>query len=139
MSREEKELDDAIMEEFEWALKDPNEEKIRGLGEVVSTITKKLVEAIGQIESNIMNLQSQIQSLNSKVDSLEARIARGVAPAAGAERGPSPAADAAPTIAKAPATATPKAAAPMSPTGGMMGELKQLLAARRKKASSDSE
>ncbi len=85
-----------------------------------------------------MNLQSQIQSLSSKVESLEARVARGVAPAPGAERVPSPGAEAAPAIAKAPVASAPKAA-PMSPAGGMMGELKQLLAARRKKASSDSE
>ena len=34
MPDEKKELEAEIMDEFEWALKDPNEEKIRQLGEI---------------------------------------------------------------------------------------------------------
>ncbi|MEM2142737.1 MAG: hypothetical protein QXS20_01620 [Candidatus Thorarchaeota archaeon] len=127
--------DDFIMEEFEWALKDPTEEKLRGLGEVVSTITHKLVEAIGVLEGNISSLQNQVNSLESKISSLESRIARGVTPTP-AEGGPSLAAEAAPSIAKAPVSAAPK---PVSPGGGMMGELKALLAARRKRSETEQE
>jgi hypothetical protein len=124
MSKEKKELEDAVMEEFEWALKDPNTEKIRQLGEVVSIITTKLTEAISDLQATTARLQSEVSSLQSKVDSLGvgAPVAAGSAsPAAGGEP--------IPTMAKAPASPPPPAGGGMS----MMGELKQLLAARKRK------
>jgi hypothetical protein len=125
MSKEKKELEDAVMEEFEWALQDPNTEKIRQLGEVVSIITTKLTEAISDLQATTARLQSEISSLQSKVDSLGrgAPIAAG-GPAAGMAGG-----EPIPTMAKAPASPPPPAGGGMS----MMGELKQLLAARKRK------
>ncbi|MFW9909204.1 MAG: hypothetical protein ACFFEF_11570 [Candidatus Thorarchaeota archaeon] len=119
--------EDFIMEEFEWALKDPTEEKLRQLGEVVSIITGKLIDAFGSLEKNIEDLDSRIGALESRMDSLANRIA------SGATVGPSAAADAAPGMASAPVA---KAPSPKPAGGGMsmMGELKALLAARRTKA-----
>ncbi|MFW9907365.1 MAG: hypothetical protein ACFFEF_02215 [Candidatus Thorarchaeota archaeon] len=128
MSKEKKELEDAVMEEFEWALQDPNTEKIRQLGEVVSIITTKLTEAISNLQATTAQLQSQVSALDSRIDSLASRISGGATISAG----PAGAAggEPIPTMAKAPT------APPPSPGGGMsmMGELKQLLAARRRKA-----
>ena len=129
MPDERKELEAEIMDEFEWALKDPNEEKIRQLGEVVSIITTKLTEAITNLQITVMDLESKVDALESRMSSMAVR-----APAAAA----SPAASAAggepiPTMARAP---TPKPRPAGAPGGGMsmMGELKALLAARRRKA-----
>jgi predicted house-cleaning noncanonical NTP pyrophosphatase (MazG superfamily) len=123
MSKEKKELEDAVMEEFEWALQDPNTEKIRQLGEVVSIITTKLTEAISDLQATTARLQSEISSLQSKVDSL-GRGAGGPSAAAGMAGG-----EPIPTMAQAPASPPPPAGGGMS----MMGELKQLLAARKRK------
>jgi len=127
MSDERKELEDAVMDEFEWALQDPNSEKIRQLGEVVSIITTKLIEAIDELQGTVKQLQTQVSSMDSKINSLKTS---GVAVSAGSD--PAASADGEPiaTMAKAPAAAPP----PAGGGGGMMGELKQLLAARRKKA-----
>ncbi len=129
MSDERKELEDAVMDEFEWAIQDPNTEKIRQLGEVVSIITTKLIEAIDELQGTVNQLQTQVSGFESKIDSLESRIASGATAAASpaASAGEEPIA----TMAKDPAAAPPAA-----PGGGgsMMGELKQLLAARRRKA-----
>lgn len=127
MSKEKKELEDAVMEEFEWALQDPNTEKIRQLGEVVSIITTKLTEAISDLQATTARLQSEVSSLQSRIDSL----GRGAPSAAG---GPSAAADMGagepiPSMARAPSSPPPPAGGGMS----MMGELKQLLAARKRK------
>ena len=127
MPDERKELEAEIMDEFEWALKDPNEEKIRQLGEVVSIITTKLTEAITNIQITLMDLESKVDALESRMSSMAVRApaAAGDAASAGAGGGPIP------TMARAP---TPKpAGTPGGPTT-MMGELKQLLAARRRKA-----
>ncbi len=130
--------DDFIKEEFEWALKDPTEEKLRSLGEVVSTITKKLVEAISELQNDVYQLQTQLQSLQSKMSSLENRMATvRAAPAAAGGGAAAKAPEAAPTSAPAvAAAAAPKAPPPRAPSGpmAMMGELKALLAARRRKA-----
>ena len=128
MPDDKKELEEAVMEEFEWALQDPNTEKIRQLGEVVSIITTKLTEAISELQVTLNQLQSKVGSLESKVDSLSSRIAGGATVSAGPASigaGSEPI----PTMEK-PATAPPPAAG-----GGMsmMGELKQLLAARKRK------
>ncbi|MHA2378392.1 MAG: hypothetical protein ACXADO_05485 [Candidatus Thorarchaeota archaeon] len=120
-----KDSDDFIMEEFSWALKDPTEEKIKALGEVVSIITTKLTEAISEIQENVYNLQNQVESIGAKVSSLERS---GVAVAAS----PAAAAADAPAMAQAPMAKAPPPKAPSGP-GGMMGELKALLAARRRK------
>lgn len=127
MSKEKKELEDAVMGEFEWALQDPNTQKIRQLGEVVSIITTKLTEAISSLQATTAQLQSQVSALESRIESLSGRVSGGAtisagAPAAGAQR----IAD----MARAPT------APPPSPGGGMsmMGELKMLLAARKRKA-----
>ena len=127
MGDDKKELEDAVMEEFEWALQDPNSEKIRQLGEVVSIITTKLIEAIDELQGTVKQLQTQVSSMDSKINSLKTS---GVAVSAGSD--PAASADGEPiaTMAKAPAAAPP----PAGGGGGMMGELKQLLAARRKKA-----
>ncbi|MBN2227966.1 MAG: hypothetical protein JW779_00110 [Candidatus Thorarchaeota archaeon] len=130
MSKEKKELEDAVMEEFEWALQDPNTEKIRQLGEVVSIITTKLTEAISELQVTTGQLRSQLESLDSRVSSLSSRIASGgtISPGAaslGGGMGDEPI----PTMAKAPTAPPPSAGGGMS----MMGELKQLLAARRRK------
>jgi hypothetical protein len=118
-----------LTEEFEWALKDPTEEKIAELGEVVSIITNKLIAAIADVQKSVYELSQQVDSIESTVDNLKAR---GVA-APSAAASASPAASAAGEgMAMAP---RPKPAAPPpSGPGGMMGELKALLAARRKKA-----
>ena len=134
MPDEKKELEAEIMGEFEWALQDPNEQKIRQLGEVVSIITTKLTEAITNLQISVMDIESKLEAMDGRISSLASR-APAAAPSAGAA---SPAASAAsggepvPTMAKAP---TPKPA-PAGAGGGMsmMGELKALLAARRKKA-----
>ncbi len=137
MSDEKKELEDAVMEEFEWALADPTDTKLRALGEVVSIITTKLTEAITNIQISIMDIESKLDAMDGRITSLASRAP---APAAAAAGG-SPAAvvdpagaasdEPIPTMAKAP---TPKPTG--APGGGqsMMGELKQLLAARRRKA-----
>jgi len=129
MPDERKELEAEIMDEFEWALKDPNEEKIRQLGEVVSIITTKLTEAITNIQVSLMDLENKVNAIESRMSSL---AARGPAAASGGVGAASPAAgeEPIPTMARAP---TPKPAG--SPGGGMsmMGELKALLAARRRK------
>jgi hypothetical protein len=125
MSKEKKELEDAVMEEFEWALQDPNTEKIRQLGEVVSIITTKLTEAISDLQATTARLQSEISSLQSRVDSLgRGAPAGGPSSAAGMAGG-----EPIPTMARAPASPPPPAGGGMS----MMGELKQLLAARKRK------
>ncbi len=130
MSDEKKELEDEILQDFEWALADPTDTKLRALGEVVSIITTKLTEAITNIQISIMDLESKVDAMDGRITSLASR-----APAAAAAEGPAatPAAsdEPIPTMAKAP---TPKPAG--APGGGqsMMGELKQLLAARRRKA-----
>ncbi len=130
MPDERKELEAEIMDEFEWALKDPNEEKIRQLGEVVSIITTKLTEAITNIQVSLIDLENKVDAMENRISSLAAR-----GPAAAASGGVGAASPAAggepiPTMAKAP---TPKPAG--APGGGMsmMGELKALLAARRRK------
>ena len=125
MGDEKKELEDAVMEEFEWALQDPNSEKIRQLGEVVSIITTKLIEAIDELQGTIAQLQTQVSGMDSRISALKTS---GVAVSAGAAAAPAASADGEPiaTMAKAPA--------PAGGGGSMMGELKQLLAARRKKA-----
>lgn len=130
MGDEKKELEDAVMEEFEWALQDPNTEKIRQLGEVVSIITTKLIEAIDELQGTMAQLQTQVSGFESKIDSLQSRIASGatVSPDASAASDAEPIA----TMAKDPEAAAPPPAA--GGGGSMMGELKQLLAARRKKA-----
>jgi len=121
--------EDFILQEFEWALKDPTEEKLRALGDVVSTITKKLVDAIEGLDKRIYDLEIKLDGIDSKVNQI---ASRGVAP-------PS-AASAAPAIASAPIAKAPSARPP--PTGGgggLMGELKTLLAARRRKADAGPE
>ncbi|MHA2025373.1 MAG: hypothetical protein ACW98U_05670 [Candidatus Thorarchaeota archaeon] len=127
MTDEKKELETEIMDEFEWALKDPNAEKIRQLGEVVSIITTKLTEAITNLQISVMDLESQVSGMESRMASMARAPAGGAAAA-------SPAADGEPipTMAKAP-TPKPAVGAPGGPVS-MMGELKQLLAARRKKS-----
>ncbi|MGY5858502.1 MAG: hypothetical protein RTU63_03970 [Candidatus Thorarchaeota archaeon] len=137
MGDDKKELEDSILEEFEWALQDPNSEKIRQLGEVVSIITTKLMEAIDALQTTVNGLQTEVNGLDQKIASLSSRIASGgtVAPAtAGAS--PSPAAAGGEPMAGF--EAKPKTAPPPAAGGGMsmMGELKQLLAARRQKADS---
>ena len=124
MPDEKKELEAEIMDEFEWALKDPNEEKIRQLGEVVSIITTKLTEAITNLQISVMDLESKVSGMESRMSSMSVGApAAAASPAAGGEP--------IPTMAKAP---TPKpAGTPGGPTT-MMGELKQLLAARRRKS-----
>ena len=127
---------DFIMEEFEWALKDPTEEKLKSLGEVVSTITTKLVEAIADLQNQVIELQTSLRSFETKINQMEGQIARGVSAAPSAA--PSAAADAAPAMAKAPIAKAPAPRAPSGP-GGRMGELKALLAARRRKAEGGGE
>jgi len=129
VSKEKKELEDAVMEEFEWALKDPNTEKIRQLGEVVSIITTKLTEAISNLQATTAQLQSQVNALDSKIGSLSSRIAGGASVSAGSSAASIDGGEPIATMAKAP-TAPPPAGGGMS----MMGELKQLLAARKRKA-----
>ncbi|TXT54946.1 MAG: hypothetical protein BAJATHORv1_50199 [Candidatus Thorarchaeota archaeon] len=125
--------EDFIMEEFEWALKDPTEEKLRELGEVVSTITKKLIEFIEGLQSEVATLRSEVGGLESQIGSMQSKLASGSFTPSSS--GPSDAADAAPAMAKAPiARAPPPKPAGGGGGGGMMGELKALLAARRKKA-----
>ena len=131
MSDDKKDLEDSILEEFEWALQDPNAEKIRQLGEVVSIITTKLMEAIDNLQTTVNGLQTEVTGLKSQVSSLKASgVAASPAaasPAAGAAGG-EPIAG----FEQKPAAPPPSAGGGMS----MMGELKQLLAARRAKADS---
>ena len=123
-----------IMEEFEWALEDPTAERLREMGEVVTIITSKLVSAIDALQNEINGVKSSISSLESQVSSLSSRVSSGATVSAS----PSAAADAAPAMAKAPTPSPEPAAAPSGPTS-MMGELKQLLAARRRKAETPEE
>ena len=129
MSDEKKELEAAVMEEFEWALQDPNEQKIRQLGEVVSIITTKLTEAITNLQISVMDIESKLNEIDGRISSLS----RGApATSAGAAASPAAGGEPIPTMAKAP-TPKPAVGAPGGPVS-MMGELKQLLAARRKKS-----
>jgi hypothetical protein len=130
MPDERKELEAEIMDEFEWALKDPNEEKIRQLGEVVSIITTKLTEAITNIQISLMDLESKVDAIESRMSSLAARGPAAASSAGGPAASIGAGDEPIPTMARAP---TPKPAG--SPGGGMsmMGELKALLAARRRK------
>ena len=132
MGDDKKELEAAIEQEFEWALQDPNSEKIRQLGEVVSIITTKLMEAIDSLQTTVNGLQTEVNGLDSKISSLSSRIASGATVSPGAAA--SPAATGGEPIAgfEKPAAPPPSAGGGMS----MMGELKQLLAARRQKADS---
>jgi outer membrane murein-binding lipoprotein Lpp len=132
MPDEKKELEAEIMDEFEWALKDPNEEKIRQLGEVVSIITTKLTEAITNIQISLMDLESKVDALENRMSSMATRAPAAAADPSSAAAGGGPI----PTMAKAPAPRPRPAGTPGGPTT-MMGELKQLLAARRRKASGD--
>jgi len=122
-----------IEEEFEWALKDPTEEKLRELGAVVSIITGKLIDAFGILETRMNEIETSIDSLESQISSLSSRVASGVAATPSA-------ADASPAMASAPMAQAPK---PKPGSGGgaptMMGELKSLLAARRAKSDTPSE
>ena len=129
MSDEKKELESEIMDEFEWALQDPKSEKIRQLGEVVSINTTKLTEAISELQGTVASLQSEVNGLNSQISSLKAS---GVAASPGAAASPAAGAAGGEPI----ATMAPKPASAPAAGGGMsmMGELKQLLAARRRKA-----
>jgi len=120
---------DFIMEEFEWALEDPTAERLREMGEVVTIITSKLISAIDTLQNEINELQSSVGSLESQISSISSRVA------SGASISPSAAADGDLAMAKAPTPGPRPAAAPGGPTS-MMGELKQLLAARRRKADS---
>ena len=131
MPDEKKELEDSILEEFEWALQDPNEQKIRQLGEVVSIITTKLTEAITNLQISVMDLESQVSGMESRMSSM----VRAPAASAGGAVAASPAAggEPIPTMVKAPTPKPAPAGTPGGPTT-MMGELKQLLAARRRKA-----
>ncbi|MHA2385000.1 MAG: hypothetical protein ACXAEE_02180 [Candidatus Thorarchaeota archaeon] len=125
-----KDDEDFIMDEFEWALKDPTEEKLRALGEVVSIITTKLTEAVSKVMEDVYELQTQLSKLESSFDAKISSLQRtGVAAAS-----PSPAAAVAggEPMAMAPIAKAPPPKAPSGP-GGMMGELKALLAARRRK------
>jgi outer membrane murein-binding lipoprotein Lpp len=126
MPDEKKELEAEIMDEFEWALKDPNEVKIRQLGEVISIITTKLTEAITNLQISVMDLESKVSAMESRMSSMRAGAPAAAADPAAAGGEPIP------TMAKAP---TPKPAPAGAPGGGMsmMGELKALLAARRRK------
>ena len=130
MPDEKKELEAEIMDEFEWALKDPNEEKIRQLGEVVSIITTKLTEAITNIQITLMDLESKVDALENRMSSMAVRAPAAAADPASAAAGGGPV----PTMARAPTPGPRPAGTPGGPTT-MMGELKQLLAARRRKAS----
>ncbi len=126
-----KDGEDFIMDEFEWALKDPTEEKLRALGEVVSIITTKLTEAVSKVMEDVYELQAQLAKIESSFDAKINALQRGGVAAAS----PSPAAAAASSgepRAKAPIAKAPPPKAPSGP-GGMMGELKALLAARRRK------
>ena len=135
MSDEKKELEDAVMESFEWALADPTDTKLRELGEVVSIITTKLTEAITHSQISIMDIESKLDAMDGRITSLASRApaaaAAGGDPAAVGDPVGAASSEPIPTMAKAP---TPKPAG--APGGGqsMMGELKQLLAARRRKA-----
>lgn len=128
MPDEKKELEEAVMEEFEWALADPTDTKLRALGEVVSIITTKLTEAITNIQISIMDIESKLDEMDGRISSLASR-----APAAAEEPAASPAAgdEPIPTMEEAP---TPKPTGAPGSGPSMMGELKQLLAARRRKA-----
>jgi hypothetical protein len=125
-----KDGEDFIMDEFEWALKDPTEEKLRALGEVVSIITTKLTEAVSKVMEDVYELQGQLAKIESSFDAKINALQRGGVAAAS----PLPAAAAASgePMAKAPIAKAPPPKAPSGP-GGMMGELKALLAARRRK------
>jgi outer membrane murein-binding lipoprotein Lpp len=127
MPDEKKELEAEIMDEFEWALKDPNEVKIRQLGEVISIITTKLTEAITNLQISVMDLESKVSAMESRMSSMRAGAPAAAADPAAAGGEPIP------TMAKAP---TPKPSPAGAPGGGMsmMGELKALLAARRRKS-----
>jgi len=127
MSDDKKELEESILGEFEWALQDPNSEKIRQLGEVVSIITTKLTEAISELQVTVNQLQTQISGMDSKINALKTS---GVTVSAGAPAASAGDGEPIATMAKAPAAAPPS----VGGGGSMMGELKQLLAARRKKA-----
>ena len=132
MNDDKKELEEAIESEFEWALQDPNSEKIRQLGEVVSIITTKLMEAIDALQTTVNGLQTKVNSLDSKIDSLASRVSGGATV--------SPDASPSATVGGGPIAGFDKhATAPPPAAGGgvsMMGELKQLLAARRQKSDS---
>ncbi len=119
-----------IMDEFEWALADPTAERLREMGEVVTIITSKLVSAIDALQTEINGVKGKLSDFEMKINGLETRVSRGVAasPSAAAD---TPAMASAPTPTPAPASAPPPSA---GGGGGMMGELKALLAARRKKA-----
>ena len=129
--------DDFIMDEFEWALKDPTEERLRELGEVVSIITGKLIDAFGNLEKQMAELDERVSGMDARISSLDSKIASG---SFSASPSPSAAADAAPAMAKAPMASAPKPK-PAGAGGGMsmMGELKSLLAARRAKADGATE
>jgi len=132
MGDDKKELEESILEEFEWALQDPNSEKIRQLGEVVSIITTKLMEAIDALQTTVNGLQAEVNGLDSKISSLSSRISSGATVSTGAAASPADGATEGEPI----AGFEKKPAAPPAAGGGMsmMGELKQLLAARRQKA-----
>ena len=129
--------EDFIMDEFEWALQDPTFERLKELGEVVSIITTKLIDAFGKLEARLDDIDTQLGGFDSRLNALDEKVARGVTAAPSA----SAAASAAPDMASAPIASAPKP----KPAGGggggmsMMGELKSLLAARRAKTDAATE
>ncbi|MHA1480324.1 MAG: hypothetical protein ACTSQZ_02725 [Candidatus Thorarchaeota archaeon] len=127
--------EDFIMEEFEWALEDPTVERLKELGEVVSIITTKLIDAFGKLEARLDDIDTQLGGFDSRLNALDEKVARGVAAA------PSAASSAAPDMASAPIASAPKPkpAGGGGGGGGMMGELKSLLAARRAKTDAATE
>ncbi len=138
MPKEKDEL--GIMEDFEWALKDPSEEKLRELGTVVSTVTMKLVAAIADLQTALSDVQTKLGALDSRVSQLDSRMAsaRTAGPSAGFEMGASGAA-ASPGIARSPVAKAPTPAPAAGGGGGLMGELKSLLTARRRKTDTGPE
>jgi hypothetical protein len=77
-----------------------------------------------------MDLESKVDAMQSRMSSMTARAPAAAADPAAAAAGGEPI----PTMAKAPTPKPRPAGTPGGPTT-MMGELKQLLAARRRKAS----
>ena len=64
--------DDFIMEEFEWILKDPTEEKLRDLMQIVNIVAKVLYEAMDELKVSIRGFDERISSLEERIASGDA-------------------------------------------------------------------
>ena len=64
--------EDFIMEEFEWVLQDPTEERLRDLMQIINIVAKILYEAMDELKVTIGGFDERISSLEERIVSGDA-------------------------------------------------------------------